>query len=74
MKAAILHGVRDLRLEDAPSPDEPGADDVLVQITVCGLCGTDVHMWAGTNNEGTFPFIPGHEWSGSVVETGKSNT
>ncbi len=72
MKAAILHGVRDLRLEDAPSPDEPGADDVLVQITVCGLCGTDVHMWAGTNNEGTFPFIPGHEWSGSVVETGKN--
>ena len=28
-------------------------------------------MWEGTNTEGTFPFIPGHEWAGEVVEVGK---
>ena len=70
MKAAVLHGVRDLRLEEVPLPNDPGADEVLVEIAVCGLCGTDVHMWAGTNNEGTFPFTPGHEWSGRVVAVG----
>lgn len=70
MKAAVLHGVKDLRLEDVPHPADPGPDEVLVKITVCGLCGTDVHMWAGTNNEGTFPFVPGHEWSGRIVAVG----
>ena len=72
MKAAVLYGVNDLRLENIPEPGKPGDDDALVQITVCGLCGTDVHMWAGTNNEGTFPFIPGHEWSGKIIEIGKN--
>jgi L-iditol 2-dehydrogenase len=28
-------------------------------------------MWEGTNTEGTFPFIPGHEWAGEVLEVGK---
>lgn len=71
MKAAILHGVNDLRVEDIPEPGKPSDDEVLIEISVCGLCGTDVHMWAGTNNEGTFPFIPGHEWAGKIIETGK---
>lgn len=70
MKAAVLHGVQDLRLEDLQDP-RPSAHEVLVRVNAAGLCGTDVHMWAGTNQEGTFPFIPGHEWSGEVVEVGK---
>ena len=70
MKAAVLRGVDDLRLEDVSDP-RPGRDEVLIRINACGVCGTDVHMWEGKNNEGTFPFIPGHEWSGEVVEAGK---
>ena len=69
MKAAVLHGVKDLRLEDVPMP-EPKDNEVLVKVNVSGVCGTDVHMWAGTNYEGIFPFIPGHEWVGEVVEAG----
>jgi 2-desacetyl-2-hydroxyethyl bacteriochlorophyllide A dehydrogenase len=69
MKAAVLRGVNDLRLEDLPIP-QPRAGEALVKIKHCGVCGTDVHMWAGTNFEGTFPFIPGHEWVGSVVDVG----
>lgn len=69
MKAAVLHGVGDLRLETGPDP-EPAADEVLVRIEACGVCGSDVHMWDGTNLEGTFPLIPGHEWVGEVVEVG----
>ena len=69
MKAAVLHGVHDLRLETLPDP-VPADDEVLVRVKAAGVCGTDVHMWDGTNQEGTFPFIPGHEWSGEVVATG----
>jgi L-iditol 2-dehydrogenase len=73
VKAAILRDVHDLRLEELPQP-APADNEVLVRVRAAGLCGTDVHMWEGTNQEGTFPFIPGHEWSGEVVETGKDIT
>ena len=71
MKAVMLKGVNDLVVEDVPTPKISSDDEVLIKIDVCGICGTDLHMWAGTNYEGTFPFIPGHEWSGTVVEIGK---
>lgn len=70
MKAAVLRGVHDLRLEEVPDP-KPAPDEVLIRVKAAGVCGTDVHMWEGTNREGTFPFIPGHEWSGEVVDIGK---
>ncbi|MEJ2556337.1 MAG: alcohol dehydrogenase catalytic domain-containing protein [Anaerolineae bacterium] len=70
MKAAVLHGVHDLRLEELQDP-WPADNEVLIRVKATGVCGTDVHMWEGTNQEGTFPFIPGHEWSGEVVEVGK---
>ena len=70
MKAAVLRGVADLRLEDLPDP-VPADNEVLIRVKAAGVCGTDVHMWQGTNQEGTFPFIPGHEWSGEVVAVGK---
>jgi L-iditol 2-dehydrogenase len=70
VKAAVLHGIHDLRLQDVPDP-RPSSNEVLIHVKAAGLCGTDVHMWEGTNREGTFPFIPGHEWSGEVMEVGK---
>jgi L-iditol 2-dehydrogenase len=70
VKAAVLHGIHDLRLQDVPDP-RPSSNEVLIRVKAAGLCGTDVHMWEGTNREGTFPFIPGHEWSGEVMEVGK---
>lgn len=69
MKAVILRGVNDLVVEEVPTP-KPTGDEVLIEVTASGVCGTDVHMWAGTNHEGTFPFIPGHEFCGTVVELG----
>ena len=72
MKAVVLHGVNDLRVEDLPVP-EPGAGEVRVKITKCGVCGTDVHMWAGTNLEGEFPFVPGQSglasWTSQVPKS-----
>jgi L-iditol 2-dehydrogenase len=70
MKAAVLRGVHDLRLEELADP-HPADNEVLIRVEAVGLCGTDIHMWEGTNTEGTFPFIPGHEWAGQVVEVGR---
>lgn len=69
MKAVVLNKVNEVMLKDV-EVRKPENDEALVKIDVAGLCGTDVHMWAGTNFEGVFPFIPGHEWVGHVVEVG----
>jgi threonine dehydrogenase-like Zn-dependent dehydrogenase len=42
MKAAVLHGIRDIRVEEVPAPS-CGAGEVLVRIKAVGVCGSDVH-------------------------------
>ena len=67
MQAAVLHGARDLRVESRPAPD-PGPGDVVVEVSHCGVCGTDLHMVIeGWGRPGT---VGGHEWSGRVVAVG----
>ena len=65
MMAANLHGVADLRYEEVDMP-QCGADEVLVKIKNCGICGSDIGrvLVHGTYH---FPTIPGHEFSGQVV-------
>lgn len=69
MKACVLHGIGDLRVEEVPVP--PVRDgNVLVRIMACGVCGSDIPR---VFSKGTykFPTIPGHEFAGQVVEIGK---
>src|SRR3954453_2206062 len=69
MRAARLHGVRDLRVERVPIP-RPGPREVLVRIEACGVCPTDVRKYLlGTRGDGD-PLNPGHEWVGTVEEVG----
>ena len=67
MKAAVLHGIGDLRVENVPIP-KVEEDEVLVRIHRCGVCGSDIPrvFVKGTYN---FPCIPGHEFAGQVVES-----
>ena len=44
MRAAVLHGVNDLRLEEVPVP-RPGAGEVLVRVAANGICGSDLHFY-----------------------------
>jgi L-iditol 2-dehydrogenase len=69
MKAVVLHAPKDIRFEDVETP-RPGRGDVLVKVKAAGVCGSDVPrvMVTGTYH---FPTIPGHEFSGEVVELGK---
>jgi 2-desacetyl-2-hydroxyethyl bacteriochlorophyllide A dehydrogenase len=64
MKAAILHGPRDLRVERRPDP-EPQPGEVLVRMTAAGLCGTDYEIWSGARPV-AYPRIMGHELVGRV--------
>lgn len=62
----------------AKSPLEPGMIhrrnpkplDVVIQITHCGVCHSDVHQARGEWGEGIFPMVPGHEIIGNVIEVG----
>jgi L-gulonate 5-dehydrogenase len=68
VKAAVLHGPRDLRVEPAAAP-EAGAGDVLVAVSVAGLCGTDYRIWTG-DRPVAYPRVMGHEFVGRVERVG----
>ena len=67
MRAAVYHAPRKLEVEDWPLP-EPGAQDVLIEVSHCGICGTDLHLVI--EGMGRPQTIGGHEYSGTVVAVG----
>jgi 2-desacetyl-2-hydroxyethyl bacteriochlorophyllide A dehydrogenase len=74
MKAALYHAPRDIRVEDVPVPSI-AADELLVRIKACGICGSDLHMYRlGMFEALGRPVdngrIMGHELSGEVVAVG----
>lgn len=73
MKALVLHGVRDLRVEEREKP-RPLPGQVLVRVRSVGVCGSDVHYYTHMRIGDQVverPQIPGHEASGEVVELGE---
>jgi (R,R)-butanediol dehydrogenase/meso-butanediol dehydrogenase/diacetyl reductase len=84
MRAAVLYAPLDLRVEDVPEPECP-PDGVIVEVSLNGLCGTDATEYGkgpmmvplydrhpGSGHVG--PTILGHEFVGTVVETGPEAT
>ncbi|HEY6291260.1 MAG TPA: alcohol dehydrogenase catalytic domain-containing protein [Terriglobia bacterium] len=73
MKTALLTGIRQLEVRDAPLPELITPEDVLVQIEAVGVCGSDIHYYA-TGRIGSqavqFPETLGHECAGVVAATG----
>ena len=73
MRALVVHEPNRFSVEDVPRP-EPGPYEVLCRVRTVALCGTDPHIIAGDFPgfwPKAFPFIPGHEWCGEVVELGE---
>lgn len=68
MEAALITGRETVELLsfDAPTPT---ADGLVVDIALCGICGTDVHAWQ--SGSAYTPAVCGHEWVGSVSAIGK---
>jgi len=59
-----------LKKVEIPEPDE---DEVLIQVKSVGICGTDIPIFKGIRKV-DYPLIPGHEFSGVIVEKGNKVT
>jgi 2-desacetyl-2-hydroxyethyl bacteriochlorophyllide A dehydrogenase len=68
VKAAYYQARRELAVREAPDP-EPGANEVLIRVAACGICGTDQHIFDGDFFP-SYPLIGGHELAGQVVAVG----
>jgi threonine dehydrogenase-like Zn-dependent dehydrogenase len=76
MKAACYQGIKDITCEEVGKPEISEPLDIIIKVKACGICGSDLHSY----NLGLFPMIsietpkgriPGHEFSGDVVEVGE---
>jgi propanol-preferring alcohol dehydrogenase len=72
MKAAVLHALKTpLVIERIPVP-QPGLGDLLIKVTACGVCHSDLHAIEGDwTPPPTLPLIPGHEVTGVVAGLGQ---
>ncbi|MEP3048962.1 MAG: alcohol dehydrogenase catalytic domain-containing protein [Roseibium sp.] len=66
MKALVYTGPETLEYRSVPDP-EPKADEVLVQISCTGICGSDMHAYLGHDERRPAPLILGHEVAGTIV-------
>jgi propanol-preferring alcohol dehydrogenase len=66
----VVEGSRVLRLAEVPAP-EPGADELLIRVNVCGVCRTDLDIAEGRLRAPRYPVIPGHQVVGHVVGAGR---
>lgn len=72
MKTIVLEQPGILRLTETEPPSQPGLDEALVQVRRVGICGTDLHAFAGNQNFFSYPRILGHELAVEVVALGPS--
>ncbi len=78
MRAMILEGrspieAKPLRLADLPTPT-PDDNQILVKVSVCGACHTDLDEVEGRLKPTKSPIVPGHQIVGNVIDKGKAVT
>ena len=66
MKTVVCQSPGELQLVQRPLP-QPAAGEVLLRVRRIGLCGTDMHIFRGTQPFLQYPRVMGHELSGEVV-------
>ncbi len=74
MRAIEFHGGERIELVERPDPT-PGEGELLIAPTAVGICGTDVEIFEGSmayfrDGFSRYPIVPGHEWTGVVVDVG----
>lgn len=71
MRAAVLHGAEDIRMEEIPIP-HPGPGEVLARVDVASVDFTDRKVYLrGSHPMIKLPGLFGHEWAGTIVEVGR---
>jgi propanol-preferring alcohol dehydrogenase len=78
MKAMVLTEICDLdqnrhplQLKNLPNP-VPGEKEILIKVSTCGVCHTELDEIEGRTPPSRFPMVPGHQVVGSVEETGRN--
>ena len=74
MKSIVVRGAMDMAMEERPMPQITDPNQVLVRVRAAGICGSDVHVYHGTNPFAKYPVVLGHEASGEIVEVGQGVT
>lgn len=69
MKALLLTEYKHLEVTEMPEP-ELGANDVLISVKACGICGSDIHGYDGSSGRRIPPLVMGHEAAGVVARVG----
>ncbi len=73
MRALCWHGKGDIRCDTVPDPTIEDARDVIVKVTSCAICGSDLHLMDGLMPTMESGDVLGHEFMGEVVEVGNPN-
>ena len=73
MKALLLSEYGHLQVTDVPVPTVR-ADELLVRVAACGICGSDVHGYDGSSGRRIPPIVMGHEAAGVVENIGRDVT
>jgi L-iditol 2-dehydrogenase len=71
MKALLLSAYKQLDMVDMRVP-RPAADELLIRIRACGICGSDVHGYDGSTGRRIPPIVMGHEAAGVVEAVGSA--
>lgn len=72
MKSARFIGPGSIEIQDTKIP-VPNSDELLIEVKSAGICGTDLHIFHGTNTSMITPgTVLGHEFAGIVKEIGKN--
>lgn len=75
MKSAVFWGKENLKIEEIKVPDIK-ANEVLIKVYACGICGTDMHIFDGDEGAAATPpgTVLGHEFAGEIVKIGSAVT
>jgi propanol-preferring alcohol dehydrogenase len=70
MRAMVLEAPREPLVErELPDPG-PAEGQILIEVSTCGVCRTDLHIVDGELTEPKLPLVPGHQIVGTVIGTG----
>ena len=70
MKALCWHGKNDIRCDTVPDPRIQEAGDIIIKVTACAICGSDLHIFDGVIPGMESGDVLGHETMGEVMEVG----
>ncbi len=70
MKALCWHGKSDIRCDTVPDPTIQNPGDVIIKVTACAICGSDLHIFDGVIPSMEAGDVLGHETMGEVIEAG----